>query len=72
MEQACIAGGDADYAQAKTAMFMAGRFTSENVSHMPAPLCHTISVRRSLVAYEGGATGPGKDCGYEDPNNAVF
>lgn len=63
----CIAGGDTDCAQANTAMFMAGGFISKDVPHTLAALCRAISVSRSLVAYECGATGPAKDCGYENP-----
>jgi methanol---5-hydroxybenzimidazolylcobamide Co-methyltransferase len=63
----CIAGGDTDCSQANTAMFMAGGFISKDVPHTLAALCRAISVSRSLVAYECGAVGPGKDCGYENP-----
>lgn len=62
-----IPGGDTDCAQANTAMFMAAGFTSKDVPHTLAALCRAISVSRSLVAYECGAIGPGKDCGYENP-----
>ncbi|HNT77076.1 MAG TPA: methyltransferase MtaB domain-containing protein [Anaerolineae bacterium] len=63
----CIAGGDTDCAQANTAMFLAGGFTSKDVPHTFAALVRAIAAGRSLVAYECGATGPGKDCGYENP-----
>jgi len=63
----CIPGGDTDCARANTAMFMAGGLTSKDVPHTLAALCRAISVSRSLVAYECGATGPGKDCAYENP-----
>lgn len=62
-----IPGGDTDCSQANTAMFMAGGFTSKDVPHTLAALCRAIGAGRSLVAYECGATGPGKDCGYENP-----
>lgn len=62
-----IPGGDTDCAQANTAMFMAAGFTGKDVPHSLAALCRAISVSRSLVAYECGALGPGKDCGYENP-----
>lgn len=62
-----IPGGDTDCAQANTAMFMAAGFTAKDVPHTLAALCRAISVSRSLVAYEYGAVGPGKDCGYENP-----
>ncbi len=63
----CIPGGDTDCAQANTAMFMAGGFLSKNIPHTLAALCRAISAGRTLVAYECGATGPGKDCAYENP-----
>lgn len=63
----CIAGGDTDCAQANTAMFMAGGFTSRDIPHTFAALARIIGATRTLVAYECGATGPGKDCGYENP-----
>lgn len=62
-----IAGGDTDCAQANTAMFMAGGFISRDIPHTLAALCRAISVSRTLVAYECGAVGPGKDCAYENP-----
>jgi methanol--5-hydroxybenzimidazolylcobamide Co-methyltransferase len=66
-ENGCIPGGDTDCARANTAMFMAGGFISRDVSHTLAALCRAISASRSLVAYEMGAIGPGKDCAYENP-----
>jgi methanol--5-hydroxybenzimidazolylcobamide Co-methyltransferase len=63
----CIASGDTDCAQANTAMFMAGGFLSKDIPHTLAALSRAISAGRSLVAYESGATGPGKDCAYENP-----
>lgn len=65
--QGAIPGGDTDCSQANTAMFMASGFIAKDVPHTLAALCRAISVSRSLVAYECGATGPGKDCGYENP-----
>jgi len=66
-ENGCIPGGDTDCAQANTAMFMAGGFISRDVSHTLATFCRAVSASRSLVAYEMGATGPAKDCAYENP-----
>lgn len=63
----CIAGGDTDCAQANTAMFLAGGFISKDIPHTLAALSRAFSVSRSLVAYECGATGPGKNCAYENP-----
>ena len=63
----CIAGGDTNCSEANTAMFMAGGMTSKDVPHTMAALSRAISAARTLVAYECGATGPTKDCAYEDP-----
>ena len=60
-------GGDTNCAQANTAMFLAGGFMSKNVSHTIAAVARAIAGARSLVAIECGATGPTKDCGYENP-----
>ncbi|WP_323736105.1 methyltransferase MtaB domain-containing protein [Methanosphaera sp. ISO3-F5] len=62
-----VAGGDTDCAQANTAMFLAGGFMGKNVSHTIAAVARAIAGARSLVALECGATGPTKDCGYENP-----
>ncbi|MFK5952539.1 MAG: methyltransferase MtaB domain-containing protein [Desulfobacterium sp.] len=63
----CIAGGDTNCSEANTAMFMAGGMTSKDVPHVIAALARAISASRTLVAYECGATGPTKDCAYENP-----
>ncbi|MDQ7782566.1 MAG: methyltransferase MtaB domain-containing protein [Desulfomonilaceae bacterium] len=63
----CIPGGDTNCSEANTAMFMAGGFISKDVPHTMAALSRAICVSRTLVAYECGATGPTKDCAYEDP-----
>ncbi|HEX5392232.1 MAG TPA: methyltransferase MtaB domain-containing protein [Rhodocyclaceae bacterium] len=62
-----IPGGDTDCSQANTAMFMAGGFVAKDVPHTLAALSRAIGAGRSLVAYECGAQGPGKDCAYENP-----
>ena len=62
-----VAGGDTDCAQANTAMFLAGGLLAKNVSHTIAAVARAIAGARSLVAIECGATGPTKDCGYENP-----
>ncbi|MFZ5641876.1 MAG: methyltransferase MtaB domain-containing protein [Bacillota bacterium] len=59
-------GGDTNCAQANVAMFMAGGYQDRSVPHTFAALTRAISAARSLVAYEQGAKGPSKDCGYED------
>ncbi|WP_440947655.1 methanol--corrinoid protein co-methyltransferase MtaB [Methanosarcina sp. T3] len=61
-----VAAGDTDCAQANTAMFIAGGLLDKNLAHTIAIIARAISAARSLVAYEAGATGPGKDCGYEN------
>ncbi|MFH1194844.1 MAG: methyltransferase MtaB domain-containing protein [bacterium] len=63
----CIPGGDTSCAHANTAMFMAGGFISKDIPHTLAALSRAISVSNTLVAYECGAVGPGKDCAYENP-----
>src|SRR5664280_1435236 len=61
-----ISSGDTDCAQANTAMFIAGGLLDKNLAHTIAIIARAISGARSLVAYEAGAVGPGKDCGYEN------
>jgi len=61
-----VASGDTDCAQANTAMFIAGGLLDKNLAHTIAIIARAISGARSLVAYEAGAVGPGKDCGYEN------
>lgn len=63
----CIAGGDTNCSEANTAMFMAGGMISKDVPHVMAALARAFAASRTLVAYECGATGPTKDCAYEDP-----
>jgi methanol--5-hydroxybenzimidazolylcobamide Co-methyltransferase len=47
-------------------MFIAGGLLDKNLAHTLAILARAISAPRSLAAYEAGAVGPGKDCGYEN------
>ncbi len=61
-----IAGGDTDCAHSNTAMILAGGLHNKIISHVFAAVVRAIGAARSLVAYEEGATGPGKDCGYEN------
>ncbi|MGC8908735.1 MAG: methyltransferase MtaB domain-containing protein [Desulfomonilaceae bacterium] len=63
----CIPGGDTNCAEANTAMFMAGGYISKDIPHTLAALSRAICASRTLVAYECGATGPTKDCAYENP-----
>lgn len=61
-----VSSGDTDCAQANTAMFIAGGLLDKNLAHTTAIVARAISAARSLCAYEAGAIGPGKDCGYEN------
>jgi methanol--5-hydroxybenzimidazolylcobamide Co-methyltransferase len=61
-----IPAGDTDCSQANTAMFIAGGLLDKNLAHTDATIARAIAASRSLVAYESGAKGPGKDCGYEN------
>lgn len=59
-----IAGGDSACAFANTSMQLA------NQNYIPkvlAALVRAVSSVRTLCAFEEGAVGPGKDCGYENP-----
>ncbi|RMF93976.1 MAG: hypothetical protein D6736_00865 [Nitrospinota bacterium] len=59
-----IPGGDTDCAHANTAMHLAHQGMMPKVL---AALIRLLGSVRSLVACEMGATGPLKDCGYENP-----
>lgn len=61
-----IAGGDTDCAHSNTAMVLAGGTKTSIISHTLAAVVRAIGAARSLVAFEQGAEGPGKDCGYEN------
>ncbi|AEH61787.1 methanol-5-hydroxybenzimidazolylcobamide co-methyltransferase, isozyme 1 [Methanosalsum zhilinae DSM 4017] len=61
-----VASGDPGCAQANTAMFIAGGLLDKNLAHTQATIARSIAASRSLVAHEAGATGPAKDCGYEN------
>ena len=62
-----IPGGDTDCAHANSAMFMAAGLLDTEMPHVFAALIRAIGAARSLVAFEQGAKGPDKDCGYEGP-----
>jgi len=62
-----IAGGDTNCAGANTSMFMAGGYLDKDIPRTFAAVTRAIASARTLVAYEAGATGPDKDCGYEGP-----
>jgi len=61
-----IAGGDSACAFGNTAMRLAGGIKSNTIPHTLAAVVRSMSASRSLVAYEEGAVGPGKDCAYEN------
>lgn len=63
----CCPSGDTGCAHANTAMFMAGGYLKREIPHTLAALSRAITVGNTLVAYECGATGPGKNCAYENP-----
>jgi methanol--5-hydroxybenzimidazolylcobamide Co-methyltransferase len=63
----CLPSGDTSCAHANTAMFMAGGYHGREIPHTLAALSRAIGVGTTLVAYECGATGPGKNCAYENP-----
>jgi methanol--5-hydroxybenzimidazolylcobamide Co-methyltransferase len=59
-----IPGGDTACAFGNTAMVLAEK---KFIPKVFAALARVATVSRSLVAYEEGARGPNKDCGYEGP-----
>jgi methanol--5-hydroxybenzimidazolylcobamide Co-methyltransferase len=59
-----IPSGDSACAFANTAMVLAGQ---KLIPRVLAAVVRVAAVPRSLVAYEMGAVGPGKDCAYEGP-----
>ncbi len=61
-----IPGGDTNCASSNMAMFMAGGFLDNDVQKTFSAIARCISAARTLCAIEAGATGPGKDCGYEN------
>jgi len=58
------AAGDTACGFANTAMVLAEQ---KMIPRVFAAVVRAVSAVRSLVAYENGAVGPGKDCGYENP-----
>lgn len=59
-----IPSGDTACGFANTAMVLADK---QYIPSVLAAVIRTMTVVRSLVAYEEGAVGPSKDCGYEGP-----
>lgn len=62
--QNLVPSGDTACGFANTALALAEQ---KMLPRVFAALVRVASVPRGLVAYECGATGPGKDCGYENP-----
>ncbi|KXB07591.1 methanol-5-hydroxybenzimidazolylcobamide methyltransferase [candidate division MSBL1 archaeon SCGC-AAA382A20] len=62
-----VAGGDTNCPAANTAMFIAGGYLDTDVARTFSAITRAICAGRTLVAWEQGATGPDKDCGYEGP-----
>ena len=59
-----IPGGDTACGFGNTAMVLADK---KFIPKVWAATIRVMTVARSLVAYERGAVGPGKDCAYENP-----
>jgi methanol---5-hydroxybenzimidazolylcobamide Co-methyltransferase len=59
-----VAAGDTACGFGNTAMVLAEQ---NMIPRVFAAVVRAVSAVRSLVAYECGAVGPGKDCGYENP-----
>ena len=60
-----VPGGDTDCSGANVSMFMAGGLMDNDVQKTFSAITRAISAARTLVAWEAGAQGPDKDCGYE-------
>ena len=59
-----IPAGDTACAFGNTAMVLAEK---KFIPKVFAAICRVATIVRSLIAYEEGARGPNKDCGYEGP-----
>ena len=62
-----VVGGDTNCSGANVSMFMAGGYLDNDVQRTFSAVTRCIAAARTLVAWECGATGPDKDCGYEGP-----
>ena len=60
-----VPGGDTDCSHSNTAMMLAGGLLNNELPHTFAAITRAVGAARSLVAFEQGAQGPDKDCGYE-------
>ena len=58
-------GGDTNCSGANVSMFMAGGMLDNDVQKTFSAVTRCISAARTLAAWESGAVGPDKDCGYE-------
>jgi methanol--5-hydroxybenzimidazolylcobamide Co-methyltransferase len=58
-------GGDTNCSGANVAMFMAGGMMDNDVQRTFSAVTRCIAAARTLCAWEVGALGPDKDCGYE-------
>ncbi|MGM0431698.1 MAG: methyltransferase MtaB domain-containing protein [Spirochaetota bacterium] len=63
-EAGVLPGGDTACGFANTAMVLAEKHM---IPRIVAAIDRVLTVPRTLVAVESGATGPDKDCGYEGP-----
>jgi len=63
----CVPGGETNCSGANTCMFVAGGLLDNNLPHVYAIIARAIAAGRTMVCYEVGGVGPGKDCGYEGP-----
>lgn len=63
-DRGAICAGDTACGFGNTAMVLAEQ---RMIPRVFAAVVRAVSAVRSLVAYECGAVGPGKDCGYENP-----
>ncbi len=63
-QNGALPAGDTACGFANTAMVLA---ETRHIPRVWAALIRVMSVARSLVAFERGAVGPGKDCAYEGP-----
>jgi methanol--5-hydroxybenzimidazolylcobamide Co-methyltransferase len=61
-----IPAGDSACSQANTAMFIGGGMLDRKLSHTVAAIVRGMAAARTLASYENGASGPGKDCAYEN------
>ena len=62
-----VPGGDTNCSGANTVMFMAGGYLDNDVQKTFSAVTRCFAAARTLVAWEAGALGPDKDCGYEGP-----